>query len=190
MRVRCVCVCVMLLRPKMNSVTKSRTHQDTERSESLAWEKWKLTWVSLVQLGVSGKSGIHPYRNSEHRNKEQSLMEECKYQALTVDLTLKSSWTWTIFLSVSTVSRSTWTIFNIFKIKKMDNPSPHSILSFKLQVHMSGLDMSSNTPQCQHFQVLNMDDDGMDLKTHLCHQVREMGFDTLYNYQFGMVNSM
>ena len=86
-----MCVCVMLLRPKMNSVTKSRTHQDTERSESLAWEKWKLTWVSLVQLGVSGKSGIHPYRNSEHRNKEQSLMEECKFQAITVGLTIKSS---------------------------------------------------------------------------------------------------
>ena len=87
------------------------THQDTERIGSMAWEKWKLTWVTLFQLGVSGKSGIiHSYRNFEHRNTEQSLMEECKYQALTVDLTLKSSWTWTIFLSVSSSSRSTWII--------------------------------------------------------------------------------
>ena len=104
MRVRCVCVCVMLFRPKMKSITKSRTHQDTERSESLVWEKWKSTLVSLIQLGVLGRSGTHPYRN-----KEQS-MEECKYQALTADLTHKSSWTWTTAFVSFPLSRSRWTM--------------------------------------------------------------------------------
>ena len=125
----------MLLRPKMNSVTKSRTHQDTERSGSLAWEKWKLTWVTLVQLGVSGKSGIHPYRNSEHRNKEQSLMEECKYQALTVDLTHKSSWTWTIaFVSFRFESRSTWTMCCPNHHIKSNERSCHILLGQPLSI--------------------------------------------------------
>ena len=118
----------MLFGPKMKSITKSGTHQDSERSESLAWEKWKLTWVSLIQLGVSGMSGKHSYLNPEHRNKEQSLMEECKYQALIVDLTLKSSWIWTTFLSVSTRSKSTWTILPHSSHSSPDERSCHILL--------------------------------------------------------------
>ena len=103
MRLRDVCVCVVLLRQTMNILPKLITPQDNRRDVGNGLVTWKSTWVTfegetplvilprVFQLGVSGKSGIHPYRNSEHRNKEQSLMEECKYQALTVDLTHKSS---------------------------------------------------------------------------------------------------
>ena len=74
----------------MEKVTKSRTHQNTEWTRSMACNKGKLIWVILFQLGTSGKSESS-YRNSEDRNMEQNLKEEYKDQELTVDFTLKSS---------------------------------------------------------------------------------------------------
>ena len=75
----------------MDTVTKSKTHQDTERTRSMAWNKWRLIWVILFRLGVSGKSGTHSYWKSKDKNMEQNLMEEYEDQELTVDLTYKSS---------------------------------------------------------------------------------------------------
>ena len=75
----------------MDTVTKSKSHQDTEQTRSMAWNKWRLIWVILFRLGVSGKSVTHSYWNSEDKNMEQNLMEKYEDQELTVDLTPKSS---------------------------------------------------------------------------------------------------